>query len=194
MKRHLIILTTLLFALSASAQNDVAIKTNLLYGAASFTPNLAVEVGLGEQTTIELSVGYNWFNVACNSTSSKKLAHWIVQPEVRYYLFERFSGHFLGAHTTYSEYNIGGYNLPMFFGKGSQAFRSQGHAVGAGISYGYLLLLGRRWNLEFNIGAGYMQFEYDKFDRAACGKMIEQNVIKNYFGLTKAGVTIGFML
>ena len=197
MKRHLIILATLLFALPASAQNNVAIKTNLLYGATSFTPNLSIEVGLGKQTTIDLAVGYNWFNVDYCSTSknnNKKLAHWIVQPEARYYLCERFNGHFFGVHPTYSEYNIGGYNLPMFFGKGSQDFRHQGYAFGVGVSYGYQLMLGRKWNLEFNIGAGYMQFEYDKFDRVACGKQIEANATNSYFGITKAGITIAFML
>ena len=194
MKKLLIIFSLLLVAMSASAQNNVAIKTNLLYGATSYTPNLSIEVGLGKQTTIDLAMGYNWFNVDFCNNNNKKLAHWIVQPEVRYFLCERFSGHFFGAHTTYSEYNIAGYNLPMFFGKGSQDFRHQGHAYGAGISYGYQLILGRKWNLEFNIGAGYMQFEYDKFDRVECGKLIEQDVVKNYFGLTKAGITISFML
>ena len=194
MKKLLIIFSLLLVAMSASAQNNVAIKTNLLYGATSYTPNLSIEVGLGKQTTIDLAMGYNWFNVDFCNNNNKKLAHWIVQPEVRYFLCERFNGHFFGAHTTYSEYNIAGYNLPMFFGKGSQDFRHQGHAYGAGISYGYQLILGRKWNLEFNIGAGYMQFEYDKFDRVQCGKLIEQDVVKNYFGLTKAGITISFML
>ena len=194
MKRHLIILATLLFAISASAQNSVAIKTNLLYGATSFTPNLSIEVGLGKHTTIDLAMGYNWFNVDFCTNNNKKLAHWIVQPEVRYYLCERFNGHFFGAHATYSQFNIGGYNLPMLFGKGSNEFRHQGEAYGAGISYGYQLMLSRKWNLEFNIGAGYMMLDYDKFNRVACGKLIEQNAIKHYFGLTKAGITISFML
>ena len=117
-----------------------------------------------------------------------------MQPEIRYFLCERFNGHFFGAHTTFAKYNIAGYNLPMFFGKGSKEFRHQGHAYGAGLSYGYQLMLGLRWNVEFNIGLGYMQFEYDKFDRVQCGKLIEQDVVRNYVGLTKAGITISFML
>ena len=194
MKKHLIILAILLFTVSASAQDNVAIKTNLLYGASSYTPNLAIEVGLGKHTTIDVAMGYNWFNGDKNKNNNKKLAHWIVQPEVRYYLCERFNGHFFGVHATYSEFNIGGYNLPMFFGKRSQNFRHQGEAIGAGISYGYQLMLSRKWNIEFNVGVGYMQLKYDKYDRVACGKLLEQNVVKNYFGLTKAGVTISFML
>ena len=47
MKKHLIILAILLFTVSASAQDNVAIKTNLLYGATSYTPNLDSEVRLG---------------------------------------------------------------------------------------------------------------------------------------------------
>lgn len=37
---------------------DIAAKTNLLYWATT-TPNIGMEFGLGEQTTLELTGGYN---------------------------------------------------------------------------------------------------------------------------------------
>ena len=196
MKYSLIMIMLLvcpLFVGQAYSQDNVAIKTNLLYGGVALTPNIGVEIGLGKNTTIDVVGGYNWFNLEGLKNNNKKLAHWIVQPEFRYYLCERFNGHFFGFHGLYSQYNIGGYELPMLFGKGSRNFRHSGTSYGAGLSYGYQLILGKRWNLELNVGAGYMRMEYDKYNCERCGDFVgtESN---NYFGLTKAGISIIFLI
>ncbi|MEG0466927.1 MAG: DUF3575 domain-containing protein [Mucinivorans sp.] len=194
MKKKLIIaIFCLALALPAAAQGTVAVKTNLLYGAGAFTPNLGVEIGLGRRTTLDLSGGYNWFNLDGKRDNNKKLVHFMVQPEFRYFLCEKFNGHFFGVHALYSEYNIGGHNLPMLFGQGSQDFRHQGWAAGAGVSYGYQLMLGRHWNLEFNVGVGYARLEYEKYDCPTCGKNLGREV-KNYFGPTKAGISLIYVI
>ena len=180
--------------MSASAQEHIAVKTNLLYGAGTFTPNLGVEIALGERTTLDISGGYNWFNLDTKKDNNKKLVHWLVQPEFRYFLCERFTGHYFGVHAIGSQYNIGGYNLPMLFGKDSERYRHEGSAYGAGFSYGYQLPLARRWNLEFNVGVGYMRMKYDVYDCKTCGDVIEEGRTKNYFGPTKAGVTLIFLI
>lgn len=174
---------------SAMAQGEVGIKTNLLYGTGGFTPNLGVEIGLGKRTTLDISGSYNWFNLSGKKNDNKKLVHWMVQPEFRYFLCEKFNGHFFGVHALYSQYNIGGHELPMLFGKGADKYRHQGWAAGAGISYGYQLMLGRSWNLEFNIGVGYAQLNYDKYDCKTCGDKVGTET-KHYFGPTKAGVSL----
>lgn len=190
MKKLLTLLILSLTAVSsAMAQGEVGVKTNLLYGAGAFTPNLGVEIGLGRRTTLDISGGYNWFNLDGKKNDNKKLVHWMVQPEFRYFLCEKFNGHFFGVHALYSQYNIGGHNLPMLFGKGSDAYRHEGWAAGAGISYGYQLMLGRSWNLEFNIGVGYAQLKYDKYDCPKCGEKVGTET-KHYFGPTKAGVSL----
>lgn len=190
MKRLLtLLILSLTVVSSAMAQGEVGVKTNLLYGAGAFTPNLGVEIGLGRRTTLDISGGYNWFNLDGKKNDNKKLVHWMVQPEFRYFLCEKFNGHFFGVHALYSQYNIGGHNLPMLFGKGSDAYRHEGWATGAGISYGYQLMLGRSWNLEFNIGVGYAQLKYDKYDCPKCGEKVGTET-KHYFGPTKAGVSL----
>lgn len=174
---------------------DITIKTNLLYGVGTFTPNIGIEIGLGKRTTLDISGGYNWFNLdGANSSNNKKLVHWIVQPEFRYFLCERFTGHFFGIHAIGSQYNIGGYELPMFFGKESKNYRYEGYAYGAGLSYGYQLPLAKRWNLEFNIGVGYMRMKYDQYDCSNCGELKENGATKNYFGPTKAGISLIFLI
>lgn len=187
------VLALLLYCNHSSAQGVVGIKTNLLYGAAAFTPNLGVEIGLGKHTTLDISAGFNPWNMDSSPNSNKKLVHIMVQPEFRYFLCERFHGHFFGVHALYSEYNINKHNLPMLFGKGSEDYRFYGHAYGAGLSYGYQLMLNKHWNLEFQVGAGYARMNYDKYDCRECGQKLE-SVKKNYFGPTRAAISVIYVI
>ena len=47
------------FSVKINAQN-VGLKTNLLYWATT-SPNLGLEIGVGEQTTLDISAGFNPF-------------------------------------------------------------------------------------------------------------------------------------
>lgn len=177
----------------AAAQGSVGVKTNLLYTGLSLTPNLGVEVGLSRHTALDLSVGYNPWNIKGDNDGNKKLVHLIVQPEFRYFLCDRFNGHFFGVHALYSRYNIGKHELPMLFGKGSKEYRFEGDAYGGGLSYGYQLLLGSRWNLEFEVGVGYVRLDYDKYECHKCGKKLGSSG-KNYLGPTKAGISLIYLI
>ncbi len=44
--------------------------------------------------------------------------HWLVHPEFRYWLCERFNGHFFGVHLLGGEYNISKVKLPFGPGPG----------------------------------------------------------------------------
>lgn len=182
-----------LLGLGEAKAQKVALKTNLFYGAYTFTPNIGLEVSLGGRSTLELSGGYNWFNRKGTAENNKKLVHWLGQIEYRYWLCNRFNGHFFGAHLLGSQYNIGGHNLPMLFGQGSDQYRYSGWAYGAGISYGYSFYLGKRWSLEATIGVGYAQLDYDKYPCVKCGKKIATER-KDYFGPTKAGLSIVYII
>jgi len=194
MKIFLILIAFCFTLLSVSSQDKIAVKTNLLYGATTLTPNLGVEVGIGERTTIEVMGGYNWFNLDGTKNDNKKLVHWLIQPEFRYFLCESFNGHFFGFNAMYSQYNIGGHELPMLFGKGSKSYRHEGNAYGAGFSYGYQLPIHTKWSVEFNVGVGYMRMKYDQYDCVDCGDIKEKGKTKNYFGPTKAGIKLVFLI
>ncbi len=174
---------------SAHAQ-DLGLKTNLLHWAAGGTMNLGLEIGLGAQTTLEVIGGYNPWTL--NAETNKKLKHWVVMPEFRYWLCERFNGHFFGLHTGYDEYNISGVRIP-FLKKHVKDYRYQGWATGLGISYGYQWILGKRWNLEATVGVGYVYTNYDHYDCATCGKFRGNND-KHYFGPTKAGISLIYII
>ena len=100
-----------------------------------------------------------------------------VQPEVRYWFCDHFSGHFVGAHIHGGQYNIGGFDGKInFLGTDARKLkdtRYQGWFVGAGIAYGYTWILGRHWNLEAEIGLGYSYTRYDRFQCAGCGRKLE---------------------
>lgn len=195
MKKLVLILITLCCGAigSASAQNEVGIKTNLLYGGYTFTPNLGVEIGLGKRTTLEIAGGYNPWNLNGAKNNNKKSVHWLAQAEFRYFLCERFNGHFFGVHALGGQYNIGRHELPLLLGKGSKDFRFEGLALGAGVSYGYQLVLGTHWNVEFNIGVGYAHLKYDKYNCPKCGEKLESST-RSYFGPTKAGISLIYLI
>lgn len=168
---------------------DFGVKTNLLYWA-STTPNLGFEIGTSKRTTLDLTGGYNPFTL--NKNKNKKLKHWMVMPEFRYWTCERFNGHFFGIHGAYSYYNVSGVRVP-FQGKGTKDHRYQGWLAGGGISYGYSWLLGKRWNLEATIGAGYLYTRFDRYECATCGDFKGKGK-EDYFGLTKAGISLVYII
>ena len=168
----------------------LAVKANLLYAAGTLTPNLGLEVGTGARSTFELTGSWNPWNRHRSIDDYKQFMHWIIRAEYRWWLCERFSGHFFGAHVFGAKYNVSGYTVPLMFDKN---YRYEGWAVGAGISYGYHLPLARKWGLEFNIGIGGAYMKYDRFDCRMCATEHESKE-RFYFGPTRAGVSLIFMI
>lgn len=184
------ILATSVF-LGAAAQ-EVGLKTNLLYGAYTLTPNLGVEIGLGKHSTIDIGGGYNPWNRVSADDENKKLVHWLGSVEYRYWLCEKFNGHFFGVHALGSQYNISKHELPLLLGSGSEQYRYEGWAAGAGLSYGYQFVLGKHWNAEASIGLGYARLQYDKYECKKCGVKTGE-FVRNYFGPTKATLSVIYL-
>lgn len=192
MNQRLIQLTLLIVLLGVSISSlaqKVAVKTNLFYGAYTFTPNLGLELALGPKSTLDISGGYNPWNLNGTVEKNKKMVHWLGQIEYRHWLCQKFSGHFFGIHLLGGQYNISGHELPLLFEKGSKNYRYEGYGYGGGVSYGYNFYLSKRWSLEANIGVGYARLHYDKYDCVKCGSKIGTES-KNYFGPTRAGISL----
>ena len=123
--------------------------------------------------------------------------HWVLQPEARYWLCDRFSGHFFGAHMHAGQYNVGGFNgVINLLGTDARKlkdYRYQGWFVGAGVAYGYAWILNRYWNLEAEIGFGYSYTRYDRFRCTGCGKKVETNKPHHYVGPTKAAINLVYV-
>ena len=176
---------------SGLAQN-VAIKTNLLYDAL-LTPTIGVEVGVSPKWTLELNGSLNDWAV-----NNKTWKQWMVQPEARYWLCQRFSGHFFGVHGIGGQFNFGHLNFGghNFLGtdlKELKDHRLQGWMAGAGVGYGYSWILSKHWNFEAEIGIGWIYTRYDVYRCHGCGKKIEEDKTHNYFGPTKAALNIVYL-
>ena len=164
---------------------EVDLKTNLLMDATA-TINLGVEFPLGRRWSMDVSGNYNGWTLSDN----RKWKHWMVQPEARYWLCEKFNGHFLGVHAHYADYNVGGIK---FLSKNMENYRYQGNLYGAGLSYGYQWLLSNRWSMEAVIGVGWAHLDYDKYPCASCGT-VQKSETKDYFGVTKAALSIIYFI
>ena len=163
-------------------QPSMTLKTNLLYDATA-TFNLGVEFRTGQRTSLDVSGNWNPFSFSNN----RKWKHVLIQPEFRWWMKESFSGHFFGAHAHYAYYNVG--NLPKPFSANMREHRYEGWLAGVGVSYGYRWNFTSHWGLEATVGVGYAYMDYDKYDCETCGAKLGSDT-KNYFGPTKAGVTL----
>lgn len=193
MRHRLLLLTAMAAGTALTARTqDVAVKTNLLPDA-FLSPNIAVEVGLAPQWTAELTGEFNGWTMS----HGRRWKHWLAQPEVRYWLCDRFSGHFLGAEAHGGQYNIGGFDgridLLGTDWRKLKDTRYQGWFVGAGVTYGYAWILNRHWNAEAEIGIGYSYTRFDRFRCTGCGKKTESDRPHNFFGVTKAALNIVYL-
>ena len=100
----------------------------------------------------------------------------------------------LGAHLLGGQFNIGGVkNHIHFLGSDFSQVgyrRYQGWMIGAGVAYGYAWILGKHWNVEGEIGLGWIYTRYDSYPCANCGKKLAKNKTHNYVGPTKAAVNL----
>jgi len=165
-----------------------AVKINLLY-LGTTTPNIAVEFGLAKKWTLDIVGGINVWNL---NERKGGIRHWLIQPEVRYWFCQRFEKHFIGLHGIGGQYQISDIDLAPL-GNDLTGIRYDGWAAGAGISYGYHLPMGKRWAWEFTVGAGYIYLDYNKYNCGECDNKIGHET-KHYFGPTKAGVSLIFMI
>lgn len=176
--------------LGAQAQSRVAIKSNLLPDAA-LSPNLGVEVGLKPHWSLDLTGELNLWTI-----DGHKWKHWLAQPEARYWFCEYFAKHFVGVHALGGQYNFGFINNDVkFLGSDFSRltnYRYQGWAVGGGIAYGYSFLLGRHWDIELEIGIGYLYTKFKEYECKECGKFVDKGS-HNYFGPTKAAVNLVYV-
>ena len=186
--RMAMVFVGMMLATQLQAQK-VAVKTNLLYDATA-TINAGIEFGLAPKWTLDVSGNFNGWTMS----HDRKWKHWMAQPEARYWFCDRFAGHFLGFHALGGQYNIGHLKnnikfLGTDFSKLSDS-RYQGWFIGAGIAYGYAWVLNKHWNLEGEIGVGYVYTECDRFNCKGCGKKVEEDKNHHYFGPTKAAINL----
>lgn len=191
MKKFCLLAVVLLTAVGGVFAQNVAVKTNILYDAL-LNVNAGLEFGLARRWSLDLSGNYNGWEVR-----GHKWKHWFAQPEARYWFCDRFARHFLGFHAIGGMYNVG--NVPnniSFLGTDFSVVsdrRYQGWGIGGGIAYGYAFVLGRHWNLELELGLGYIYTRYDVLNCEECGRKLASDVPHHYYGPTKAAFNLVYI-
>lgn len=189
--------TKLVFALLLLTGNfmgtyaqKAALKTNIISDAL-LSPNVAIEIGLAPKWTLNTAGQLNLWSV-----DGHKWRHWLVQPEARYWFCHRFQGHFLGIHAIGGEFNFGKLDVPVnFLGSDFNKLKNEryeGWGAGAGIGYGYDWIINRHWNLEAEVGIGWVHARYDAYPCATCGSKLGSGH-HNYFGPTKVAINLEYL-
>ncbi|WP_440334748.1 DUF3575 domain-containing protein [Leyella stercorea] len=156
----------------------LSLRANLLRWA-TLTPDLGVEWRICPSWGI--AVNGSWTSWSWND-KDRRYALWEVAPEIRYYMGEK-KAWYLGAMFKAGQFN---YKLSET-GK-------QGDLMGGGITAGYQLRLNKALALDFNLGLGYLNADFEKYEvidgvRVRCG-----NETKNWCGPINAGVTLVWKL
>ena len=103
---------------------------------------------------------------------------WEVSPEVRYYIGKEKRG-YIGAM-----YKAGQFNYKL------STVGKQGDLMGGGITGGYVLKLNKALVLDFNIGLGYLNADYDRYEVIDGVRVRQGKETKNWWGPMNAGVTL----
>lgn len=195
MKRAKIFAILLAAFLACAPKADAqkaAIKTNLIYDALA-NINLGAEFKMAPKWTIDVNGNINCWNIS----GYKKWKHWMLQPEVRYWLCEAMHGNFVGLELHGGQYNIGHVNTDFsFLGTNFAVLkdqRYQGWYGGAGVTFGHAWILADHWNIEAEIGLGWSYTCFDSFPCAKCGNKLIDNGTHNYFGITKAALNVVYI-
>ena len=156
------------------------LKTNLPFYAL-VVPNLAVEVRLADQWSLDIPVFYSPYTVARNY----RYRVFALQPSARYWLKPGMKGHFFGVHLLGGMFNISVDER--------NRYQDTDGMWGAGLDYGYALKFSKHWGMEFNIGVGYIWTRYDTFYNVENGISWDTS-IANYLGITRLGISLIYKL
>lgn len=189
--KRLSLILVFLLAFSVVKAQKVGIKTNILPDIA-LSPNFGVEIGLAQHWSLDLTGELNLWPI-----KNHYWKHWLAQPEARYWLCNKFAGHFFGLHAMGGQFNLGNIKngidfLGTHFSDLSD-YRFQGWAAGAGIAYGYAWILSKHWNFEAEIGIGWLYSKYDKYSCVTCGRKLASGLHHNYVGLTKLALNFEYI-
>ena len=156
----------------------LSLRANLLRWA-TLTPDLGLEWRICP--SFGIAVNGSWTSWTW-SDKDRRYALWEVAPEIRYYMGEKKTW-YLGALFKAGQFNY----------KISETGK-QGDLMGGGITTGYQLQLNKALTLDFNLGLGFLNADFEKYEvidgvRVRCG-----NETKNWCVPINAGVTLVWKL
>ena len=167
----------------------MALRTNLLYDAA-LTPNIGLEVALGDHFSLAADWFYTWISFDQRHFYWQTYGGYLT---FRYYFGkanaeQRLTGHHVGIYGTALTYDV------EFGGIGYQAAK---FGFGGGVEYGYSLNVARNLTIDFNVGVGYQGGEYKRYMPTddGTGHYVWLSTHKrNWIGPTKAEISLKWLI
>ena len=170
------------------------IRTNMLYDAA-LLPTLGADFYIGKH----FSIGGNWTYAWWSKNSKHR--YWRAYGgdlNLQWFFGERaqekpLQGHHIGVYGQILTYDF------EFHGKGWMGGKPGGDLWdkmhwGVGLNYGYSLPVGRRLNIDFVIGLGYMTGTYYTYKPIDNCYVWQSTKTRHYFGPTKAEVSLVWLI
>lgn len=140
-----------------------AISTNALDWANFGTANLELGVGITQHFSLQAVAKYNpWEFTAKKPQIPVRYNQMTFGAGVRWWPWYVFSGWWIGAKGQYSDYTKTGIWRPAL---------EEGTRIGGGLSFGYTLMVHKKFNIEF--GAGVWGGAQTKYDLYCCTKCME---------------------
>lgn len=168
----------------------VDVRSNLLYDALA-APNLGFDVYLGSGFSLGANWKYAWFK------NDRRHFYWRDYGgdiNFKYWFGELaqqrpLQGHHLGLYAQAFTYDF------EFGGKGVMGGHPGGNLLDefntiVAAEYGYSLPLNDKWNLDFSIGAGYMNGLFREYHPEDECYVWDATKKQQYFGLTKLEISL----
>lgn len=167
----------------------LAVSTNLLYDLL-ITPNVAVELPLGQHWSVLADYTFPWWVNRANDRAWEILK---LDLGARYWLGSRddndpmdiLKGHFFGIDLGAGYYDIEPHHTGW-----------QGEFLTAGLEYGYAWRLGDNWRIEAFLAGGWMGTNYRYYEgNEGDTRLIYKDTYRMpwYFGPTKLGCSIKYI-
>ena len=161
-----------------TTDHHLSLRANLMRWA-TLTPDLGLEWRICPSWGI--AVNGSWTSWSW-SDKDRRYALWEVAPEVRYYMGEK-KAWYLGAM-----FKAGHFNYKL------SETGKQGDLMGGGITAGYQLRLNKALTLDFNLGLGYLNADFEKYEVIDGVRVRRGNETKDWYGPINAGVTLVWKL
>lgn len=159
----------------------IGVKTNLLFLAGTIA-NLGFEWEFAPRWSVDVPIYYSPYDLS----DTRKIRVLATQPEVRYWLTKAGEGHYFGAHG-----HIAGFNVAI---NDHARYQDPERPLwGFGLGYGYAINFGKtkNWGIEFNLGLGFANYEYEAFYNRPNGQVFKTGE-DWYWGVTRAGISLTY--
>lgn len=164
-----------------------ALKTNLLYDIVTAL-NAEIEVPVGKRWSVMWEDVFPWWNWGPNG-NKYALQMWEMGIEPRYWFArtckrDKLDGHFVGLYGMSSRYDFQ-YDTDACY---------QGEYWSVGLTYGYAMPIGKVFNLEFSVSAGYLNTDYRHYQPGEEYEALYRDPTKvgtlSYWGPTKLKISL----